>query len=212
MKCDVCGKEIDEEESYKGCCKECASKIFSDIQPKNRVTKIIKELSEEDTNKNSENTKTNKESHMIWWNIWKYFLFPLRILTIILVSISLLNHINLNMLLEYIVLLFSSTSIIYVLYIFLTFYVFYCFIKRNNENGYKLFIFYLIFEIILNCIIYTFSNNILFSTSNYHITIALNLIISLTIYGLFWLLPNLIYFKKRKKYFSNYTITKNKIK
>ena len=23
MKCDVCGKEISEEESYKGCCKEC---------------------------------------------------------------------------------------------------------------------------------------------------------------------------------------------
>ena len=29
IKCDVCGKEIKKEESYKGCCKECASEIIN---------------------------------------------------------------------------------------------------------------------------------------------------------------------------------------
>lgn len=32
IKCDVCGKEIKKEESYKGCCKECASEIKNRIQ------------------------------------------------------------------------------------------------------------------------------------------------------------------------------------
>ena len=40
MKCDVCGKEIKEEESYKGCCLNCASKIFDRIETKNNNNKF----------------------------------------------------------------------------------------------------------------------------------------------------------------------------
>lgn len=48
MKCDVCGKEIDEDESYKGCCKECASKIFDRIE-KNKTKKnnVITQINNE---------------------------------------------------------------------------------------------------------------------------------------------------------------------
>lgn len=40
MKCEICGKEIKEEDSYKGCCKECASKIFDRIET-NKTKKIM---------------------------------------------------------------------------------------------------------------------------------------------------------------------------
>lgn len=48
MKCEICGKEIKEEESYKGCCKECAKKIFDRIDEKNnKKSDIIKEINNE---------------------------------------------------------------------------------------------------------------------------------------------------------------------
>lgn len=61
MKCDVCGKEISEEESYKGCCKECASKIFDRIENKRNDSKSFTEIDSQEKDikkiKSKENTK-----------------------------------------------------------------------------------------------------------------------------------------------------------
>lgn len=48
MKCEICGKEIKEEESYKGCCKECAVKIFDKIEKNNtRKKAVLEEIDKE---------------------------------------------------------------------------------------------------------------------------------------------------------------------
>lgn len=61
MKCDVCGKEIKEEESYKGCCLNCASKIFDRIETKNNNNKFFYETNNKKNDikeiKSRENTK-----------------------------------------------------------------------------------------------------------------------------------------------------------
>lgn len=45
MKCEICGKEIKEEESFKGCCKECAKKFLIELRKKiiRKVT-LLKKL------------------------------------------------------------------------------------------------------------------------------------------------------------------------
>ena len=54
MKCEICGKEIKEEESFKGCCKECSKKIVDRIEEKNnKKSDIIKEINNENLEKDN---------------------------------------------------------------------------------------------------------------------------------------------------------------
>jgi len=133
-----------------------------------------------------ENTQTLP---MKWWNFFKYFRFPVSIL---IWGISLLTVCNNVSDIE-----FSWFSIILVLipaiYMIFQIIVYINFIKKT-KIGYKLLIFSLFVELVINSILYASSNS-----ANFNFTQSI--IIYSGIWTLIFVYPNYVYFSKRKHIF-----------
>jgi hypothetical protein len=132
----------------------------------------------------------DKNLPMNWWNFCKYFRYPVGII------LSLSNLLQLYGILNdheptatiIITLLFFT---IYVIYIIITYN---CFFIKQTQIGYKLLIYSLFIDLIVTSVMYSIQN---LETSDF----TQSFIIYFSIFGLAFILPNYIYFSKRKYIF-----------
>ncbi len=160
--------------------------------PKSKKSKLCKKHVSPD-----EREHFDTKLPMYWFKFWMYFRFPLGIIFTISNLINLFGYQNVNATLSlYIVL----DSFINVIWLVLTGLTYYCFLKQY-KSGYKLVLIILVLQPIVNTgsrIIYNdILNNSSFSLSSFLGEYLIILLIETVI----WIIPNYIYFKKRKGYF-----------
>lgn len=215
MYCRNCGNEILENDKY---CFKCGKKILDDEERKsinshtsdntisddiaeekklmNLINKIESQQRENNPQYSLDNEKLEtKELSMFWWNFWQYIRFPIGL---IFSFLNICQYLTYNFDTDLFFFFILDVSII-----LLMAFSFYTFTKRKKV-GYTFFNIFLFVESIYNSAITTFKN--LMQNNNINLDFVgfmLEFIIVLIIWGIIWVLPNYIYFKKRKNYFCN---------
>lgn len=180
MYCNYCGNKILDTNRF---CSKCG-------------VQIINSITCSDINFNY-STKENSPPKlpMNWYKFWKYARFPLSIvLSAINIAYYLLTY-NLELNLGNIFLFLIDMLTFILMYV--TYYNFYV----TNSKGYKLIIFWLFFELFYYPLILSLKISLeLYSTL---LKFAICFCVTSFLFGLIWTLPNYIYFKKRKYFFSD---------
>ncbi len=154
-------------------------------------------------NKNVENIYS-----MRWFNFWKYFRFPLSIILSIANFFSIFWIKNLNFTgISIFILIFEILCFMYMCITFASLYT-------RKQFAYKILIIYLLVELFYTPFITMFNNYVSYFELPNITQLITEYVLTLTIWGVIWILPNYIYFKKRKSYFyeeNSFTFKKEKI-
>lgn len=143
------------------------------------------------TNTNT-NTQTQDKLSMEWWKFWEYFILPASMLLYFISIIKMLFIDQPN----------TVDPILYNFIVFIFIAITYCFfINRKNNMGFYIMVAYLVFSTLIGALVNTTFIEI-FSDRMYSDEYLLVIFCILIVHTLAWFLPNYIYFKKRKNYFS----------
>ena len=136
--------------------------------------------------------ENNKNLPMNWWNFCKYFRFPVSILVWIIAILNMVYYISIDIselgILSTLSLLFYLGYLIFLIITYINF-------INETAVGYKLLIFSLFVELIINSLLYSLPN---INDSSF----TQSFILSSAIYGWAYVWPNFIYFTKRSYVFN----------
>lgn len=184
MYCRNCGKEVLETDKFCANCGE-ANEVKSNV-----ITEV---------RTNTENKQNvvdaNNTLPMNWWNFWKYFRFPVGIFLTIINIFGYLPELEVNT----ITIFALITDIFLVVLMCTTYYHF----AIQSKFGYKLLNVWIVIESVCNVLNATISNT---SDELYAITMldfVTQFICTFAIWALIWILPNYVYFNKRKHCFND---------
>ena len=138
------------------------------------------------------NVKAGNKLPMDWWKFWEYFILPASMLLYFISIIKMLFIEPINtidpIICNFIVLIYMAVT--------------YCFfIYRQSNAGFYIMIVYLALSTLIGASVNTTFIEI-FSNEMYSDDYLLIIFCMLIIHTVAWFLPNYIYFKKRKNYFS----------
>lgn len=181
MYCRNCGNELLKTDKF---CEKCGKAII------NSQNTNINNIEQE----NNEIIKNN-DLPLNWLNFWKYIRFPVGIfLSVFNIGNYLVNE---QLELNIIIILAFLIDVSSIIFMCVTFYHF----AYPTKKGYALLNIWLLVELLLN------SFNTTLNSSTIECSTLLDFVtyfvITFTVLGLIWTLPNYIYFKKRKYYFSD---------
>lgn len=171
-------------------CRKCGSKmLLTDNFCHNCGLNVHDNILQEHANTN---VKAENKLPMDWWKFWEYFIFPASMLLYFISIIKMLFIESIStvdpILCNFIVLIYMAVT--------------YCFfIYRQSNVGFYIMIVYLALSTLVGASINTTFLEI-FSNEMYSDDYLLIIFCMLIIHTVAWFLPNYIYFKKRKNYFS----------
>lgn len=176
MYCRNCGKKVLETDKFCVNCGNAIEVILTNINSKQEQSSV-----------------KNNNLPMNWWNFWKYVRFPLGIFLSVINIVAYLPELEVNLITIFA--FFIDIAIVAIMCV--TYYHFY----MHNKIGYKFLLAYLIIELICNCIdsASTYLENYKFTSL---VDFAIPFALAFFVYGIVWVVPNYIYFKKRKNCFS----------
>ena len=190
MYCRNCGNEILGTDKF---CWKCGEKISKALAYNNKEE--IESINVPNmSSTNQSNTNINANLPMRWWNFWKYVRFPLGLI-FSLFRLSTYKYTSFN----FYVLAFVITDIIMLLFAIYTYDLF----MHKKKKGYLIFILFMFVESIYSCGFSTLNTALSNTTILESWEFILSFILVLIIWGIIWILPNYIYFKKRKECFCN---------
>lgn len=171
-------------------CRKCGSKmLLTDNFCPNCGLNVHDGVLQEHANTN---VKAENKLPMDWWKFWEYFILPASMLLYFISIIKML----------FIEPISTIDPIIYNFIVFIYMAVTYCFfIYRKNDAGFYIMIVYLALSTLIGASVNTTFIEI-FSNEMYSDDYLLIIFCMLIIHTVAWFLPNYIYFKKRKNYFS----------
>lgn len=172
-------------------CRKCGSKmLLTDNFCPNCGLNVHDNILQEHANTN---VKAENKLPMDWWKFWEYFIFPASMLLYFISIIKMLFIESIStvgpIICNFIVLIYMAVT--------------YCFfIYRKSNVGFYIMIVYLALSTLIGASLNTtIIENICTSRMNPD-EYLLILFCILIIHTVTWFLPNYIYFKKRKNYFS----------
>lgn len=171
--CRKCGSKMLLTDNF---CPNCGLNVHDDVLQKYANT----------------NVKAGNKLPMDWWNFWEYFILPASMLLYFISIIKMLFIEPINtidpIICNFIVLIYMAVT--------------YCFfIYRQSNAGFYIMIVYLALSTLIGASVNTTFIEI-FSNEMYSDDYLLIIFCMLIIHTVAWFLPNYIYFKKRKNYFS----------
>lgn len=135
---------------------------------------------------------------MLWYNFWKYFRFPLSILLSVTNVFGIVFYLD-NIVFTWQTILLLIIELLSFIYMCVT-YAFFCIRKSQSYN---IFITYLILiELLCTPFMRIISKYASIASLNFQDIISES-VLTIVIWGVIWILPNYIYFKKRRNYFYN---------
>lgn len=171
-------------------CRKCGSKmLLTDNFCPNCGLNVHDNILQEHANTN---VKAENKLPMDWWKFWEYFIFPASMLLYFISIIKMLFIESIStvgpIICNFIVLIYMAVT--------------YCFfIYRQSNAGFYIMIVYLALSTLIGASVNTTFIEI-FSNEMYSDDYLLIIFCMLIIHTVAWFLPNCIYFKKRKNYFS----------
>lgn len=171
--CRKCGSKMLLTDNF---CPNCGLNVHDDVLQKYANT----------------NVKAGNKLPMDWWKFWEYFILPASMLLYFISIIKMLFIEPINtidpIICNFIVLIYMAVT--------------YCFfIYRQSNAGFYIMIVYLALSTLIGASVNTTFIEI-FSNEMYSDDYLLIIFCMLIIHTVAWFLPNYIYFKKRKNYFS----------
>ena len=171
--CRKCGSKMLLTDNF---CPNCGLNVHDDVLQKYANT----------------NVKAGNKLPMDWWKFWEYFILPASMLLYFISIIKMLFIEPINtidpIICTFIVLIYMAVT--------------YCFfIYRQSNAGFYIMIVYLALSTLIGASVNTTFIEI-FSNEMYSDDYLLIIFCMLIIHTVAWFLPNCIYFKKRKNYFS----------
>lgn len=142
------------------------------------------------------NKKEDKKLPMNWFKFWMYIRFPLGFL----ISISNYYTVYQNIPSSTLKTICFSVDCLFLIFMGIT----YSYFFTRKKIGYKFLMIWLFgAEWLIQCFTTTIQNTLNSSTPFDFLQFLIEYILVLFIWGLIWVLPNGIYFEKRKNYFNN---------
>lgn len=180
MYCSKCGNKLSTFDMF---CSKCGKKISN---------KTITDIQEDEENDDDEIVEQFSENlPMNWWKFWQYCRLPVGL---ILSIISLYSYTEITM--TPVMLFVLMINVLLIVLLVLTLYA----LIAKKMMGYYLLIITLFLSTLCNTFMNTFSN----AKDSSDITEpCIVFLVSFGILCIIWILPNYIYFKKRRNLFCN---------